>query len=442
MRKLVVLMVALTMLGVIIGCGGSNTNKAESSSADKATTDKVAAETPAPASTSKPPEPASLVFMVNSVDATFESTQEVLEDYQKQNPHIKIEFISGGKDYESLMKAKMAANDLPDLFATHGWSVDRYSEYLLPLNDQPWANQIEDTILPIISNEKGEIFVLPVNIDISGIIYNKDILKKLEIEVPQTWDELLAASEKIKNAGITPIAFFGKDDRTIAHALDKLATPFLISDPAHDFSAALQDGTFDWQNWTAVSAALLTLKDKEYLNKDALTADPINKPKMLAEEKVAFIFENNKIVTEAKALNPNLNLGMMPVPAVHSGDQPVLIGGEREAYGVWKGSKNQEAALQVLEFLARPENIKKIATASSSPAGLKGVEVDLGTLTEDIQKYTSLRTFPYFDRESLPSGMWSTLRTIGPAILSKQLTPEQTSTVMKTDYEKLRAQQQ
>ena len=40
-----------------------------------------------------------------------------------------------------MMKTKMAANDLPDLWTTHGWSVNRYSEYLRPLNDREWAKK-------------------------------------------------------------------------------------------------------------------------------------------------------------------------------------------------------------------------------------------------------------------------------------------------------------
>ena len=39
-----------------------------------------------------------------------------------------------------------------------------------------------------------------------GIYYNKDLFDELGIDVPQTWEELLAAAQKIKDAGYTPFA--------------------------------------------------------------------------------------------------------------------------------------------------------------------------------------------------------------------------------------------
>ena len=39
-----------------------------------------------------------------------------------------------------------------------------------------------------------------------GIYYNKDLFKRLGIEVPTTWEELSAAAQKIKDAGYTPFA--------------------------------------------------------------------------------------------------------------------------------------------------------------------------------------------------------------------------------------------
>ena len=58
----------------------------------------------------------------------------------KANPDIKVEFSAPGADYEKLMKIKMAANDMPDVFSTHGWAKVRYGDFLLDLRDQPWAS--------------------------------------------------------------------------------------------------------------------------------------------------------------------------------------------------------------------------------------------------------------------------------------------------------------
>ena len=109
-----------------------------------------------------------IVMMTNSSGGTYDAVTEVVDTFMELHPEVEVELSSQGSDYESLMKAKMAANDLPDVFATHGWSVNRYSEYLRPLNDQEWYQNLNDEIIPIISDKEGNIYTLPLNIDKAG----------------------------------------------------------------------------------------------------------------------------------------------------------------------------------------------------------------------------------------------------------------------------------
>ena len=51
------------------------------------------------------------------------------------------------------MKTRMASGDLPDIWVTHGWSVMRYSEYMEPLEDQDWYSQIDESLLPSITDD-------------------------------------------------------------------------------------------------------------------------------------------------------------------------------------------------------------------------------------------------------------------------------------------------
>ena len=94
-------------------------------------------------------------------DATFAALTAIAQEYVKQNPGVSIDVVALPQ-YEHAMKTKMAANDLPDVFSTHGWSVARYSEYLTPLNDQPWFSKINPTIKPVITDRAGKVFVLPL----------------------------------------------------------------------------------------------------------------------------------------------------------------------------------------------------------------------------------------------------------------------------------------
>ena len=48
-------------------------------------------------------------------------------------------------------------------------------------------------IKPVITDEEGTFFVLPTDMDIAGIAYNKDVLDKAKVNVDdiKTWDDFM-----------------------------------------------------------------------------------------------------------------------------------------------------------------------------------------------------------------------------------------------------------
>ena len=61
-----------------------------------------------------------------------------------------------------------------------------------------------------------------------GFYYNADIFADNGIEVPETWDELLAAAETLDAAGITPFANATGDEWTMAEMLCMNFAPSFI----------------------------------------------------------------------------------------------------------------------------------------------------------------------------------------------------------------------
>jgi raffinose/stachyose/melibiose transport system substrate-binding protein len=79
-----------------------------------------------------------------------------------------------------------------------------------------------------------------------------------------------------------------------------------------------------------------------------------------------------------------------------------------------------------------------VAEADGLPAGLDGVQVDLGSLTTYFQTYSNAPVYPYFDRVYLPNGMWDVMCKNGQDLLAKSINPSQFSTNMKQQYDRLR----
>lgn len=383
-------------------------------------------------------EGVTLSFMSNIAGVQSEAMEEVIAQFEADTG-ANVEYSSPGASYEELMKTKMAANQLPDLFTTHGWSIARYGEYLEPLNDQEWASRLSESAKQIVVDQKsGNFYCLPVDVDVAGIIYNETVLDAAGVNVDDltTWDAFTEALGKVKEAGYTPVHIGGKDNWTIGQFFDWVAPSYLITNEESNHRDALKDGSFDWSNWKDLAQMMADWKAEGYFNTDCLTADYNAQVKAMAEDKVAFEFLGNSAVNEMQSVNPDVNLGLMSVPASGDADEPTLIGGERIAIGVWKDSANKEAALELLSYFAQDENMTKVASADGAPASFDGVASDTGIITEDLEKYMAqCRIFPYFDREYLPNGMWDDMCITGASILAEDADAvENACTAMEESY--------
>lgn len=383
-------------------------------------------------------EGVTLSFMSNIAGVQSEAMEEVIAKFEADTGAV-VEYSSPGASYEELMKTKMAANQLPDLFTTHGWSIARYGQYLEPLNNQEWASRLSESAKQIVvDSESGNFYCLPVDVDVAGIIYNKTVLDAAGVNVDDltTWDAFTQALGTIKDAGYTPVHIGGKDNWTIGQFFDWVAPSYLITDENNNHREALKDGSFDWSNWNGIAQMMADWKAAGYFNVDCLTADYNAQIKAMAEDKVAFVFLGNSAVNEMQSVNPDVNLGFMSVPASSDTDEPTLIGGERIAIGVWKDSENKEAALELLSYFAQDDNMAKIASADGAPASFEGVTSDTGIITSDLEKYmASSRIFPYFDREYLPNGMWDDMCITGASILAEDAgAVEGACTAMEQSY--------
>jgi raffinose/stachyose/melibiose transport system substrate-binding protein len=428
-----ILVFSLTLMGCASKTNDASSSASATNASDSATTAPSKADP-----TAKPAENVTLSVVMNVPQQTGQETYTAIaRDFEKENPNIKVDIQFPG-DYENVLKVKMAANELPDVFDTHGWAIIRYGKYLADLKDESWAPQMTDTIKNVVTDKAGKVYVLPISEAKDGISYNVNILKKYNIEVPKTFDELMAASEKIKTESkgdVIPFYFAGADNWTVGEHFDLFAIPQLIS--AKDNSAsALMDGTFDWTKWTPLAIKFKEMYDKGYLNKDVITAKYSDLPKLFATDKVAFFDGGPSFADDAYKVNKDTKIGIMPVPSIVAGDEPNFSGGERDTMGVWKDTKHAAEARKLLAFYAKNENMTKIANIMKLPAGLKDVKAT-HEFAAYYDQFASVRVFPYFDRVYLPSGMWDVMCNSGIELIAGHTTAEKFSATMKENVARL-----
>lgn len=425
--KLIKSMISLALCSTIVILAGCQSKSA--STTDSNTQKKV-----------------TLSFAVNftAAEVTTANLKTIAANFEKENPGIHVD-VNSLPNYGDTMSTKMAANDLPDIFTTHGWSVAKYSEYLLPLQDQPWASKINPLIKPVITNKDGKVFVLPMDVDVAGIAFNKDVLDEAGVDpnAIKTWDDFKAACEKVKAKGKTPIQLGGtKDDWTVGNFFDWVCPSFFITNESKNYRSQLKDGSFDWKNYKPVYDLFTGFNNAGYFNKDAKEGTYATCGEALAKGTAAFAFFGNYVIGEATKLKADGKYGFMPLPAATADDKPTVISGERTAIGIWKDSKNKAEALKFLEYLSKPENINLVAKGNLNPTGLvgDGYKTDAGNLNTYFDNASKYRSFGYFDRDYLPNGMWDSLCKTGDGMLFNSMNFDQVSQRLKADYDKLRKQ--
>ena len=380
-----------------------------------------------------------LEFAIKETGSTLEAYEAIVDSFNSSRDDVQVEIVSYGKDYQSLMKTKMAANDLPDLFTTHGWAVALYGDYLEPLNDRSWTEHLIPEIKSTVTDYDGNIVALPMDIDITGLICNDDVLAASGIKSrPVTLDEFLEDCEKIKEAGYTPIHIAGKDSSDVAGLFSRISLSILTMSKTQNYAEELLDGTFDWTKYDEVGQFVLNLVDKGYTNVDYLTADKSGTYRGLAQNKVAFAFQSNLTIAEVKKLNPDANVSMMEIPGYTEGDDSFLISGERDAVGVWKDSAHLDAALEFIDYLAKPENVLLVAEAYSLPPSMDNAEVTDPGILAILDQIIGTTVTNHFDRQYLPDGMWNTLKVYSTSVLSGESTVSEGSELMAQDYARLK----
>ncbi|WEG13491.1 extracellular solute-binding protein [Pullulanibacillus sp. KACC 23026] len=367
---------------------------------------------------------------------------KVIADFEKANPNIKINANYPGDNYENLLRVKMAANKMPDLFDTHGWAQLRYGNYVEDLRNMSWVKNMDPAIKDILTDKNGKVYAYPINEAKDGVTYNATLLKKYGITPPTTLNDFVKALETIKQKShgtVTPLWIAGGDKYPIGQIFDQMATPYLITDSNHSYGQQLLDGTFNWNKYTPVAQMLKNLQNKGLINQDALTAKSTQANQLMAQGKIGFAFINGSIGPEATKLNPNTKVGLIPTPAVYSTDQPSFIGGERYTFAVWKDSPYKKQAEKFIEFISQPKYAKELAEATSLPAGLTNVKAK-NYYASYYKEFSNIKVQPYFDRVYLPSGMWDVMGNTGQQLLSGTMTASQVATKMGQEDARLKKQ--
>jgi raffinose/stachyose/melibiose transport system substrate-binding protein len=328
---------------------------------------------------------------------------ENLEDeFEAAYPGVTVEteISGGGADWRTLLKAKFAAGAGPDIFIIEGFSdYQLWKEYIEPLSDQPWVSHLLPNAKESATFD-GELKSMPLAMEGYGYIYNKDLFAKAGItKTPATLDELAAAAKKLKGIGVYPFASGFGTWWVISNHFTNI--PFAQQDDPMGFIEGLNNGTEQipgnavFNQWKNVFDLVLANSEP-----NQLTTDHNSQVAMLANGQAAMIQQGNWKEAVLYDTNPDLNIGLLPIPISNDADAGRVPVGIPFYFVVNSTSEaaEKEAAKDFLNFLVgTPEGQRYVTEEFKAIPAFDNIEAsNLGGVGRDIVEYSKQgKTIPW-----------------------------------------------
>lgn len=144
-------------------------------------------------------------------------TEDFIAKFHEEYPEVEIEINSyAGGSGSGYSLHSLERGDIPDIYvSTQNFAPDAQEKYLLDLSNYDFVNNYSNALLDA-QDVNGGIYLLTSGYQLTGMYYNKTILKENGWELPKSFEELLELSEKIEAAGY----------RTMGHAMSLDGYPF------------------------------------------------------------------------------------------------------------------------------------------------------------------------------------------------------------------------
>lgn len=129
--------------------------------------------------------------------------EAMAEAYTKEHEGVTIEVQAVGWDeYWTKLEASATSNSMPDIFWMHSNQIYKYADndILADCSDIVDAANYSEVSVANATGSDGKIYGVPKDKDIVGLLYNKELFDKAEVEYPDdtwTWDDLESASQQI-----------------------------------------------------------------------------------------------------------------------------------------------------------------------------------------------------------------------------------------------------
>ena len=372
-----VLCAALTAMS-LAGCGGktgeTNAPSAESSAGKTESTPEGTQEAQAPSGDVMTIE----FFQQKGEEGPQKGYQAIIDKFNAANPDIRIE-MNTVPDAGTVLTSRISSGDIPVIFSDYPTQQQFRQKvangYVQDLSGQDFLKNVNESSLEMTKQEDGGYYALPYSRNYMGVFYNMDIFEEQNLDIPETWDEFMELCGKLKDAGIQPLEESYKDTGMAGHYRGG-AMAALFPDGALWLAECAQDPEkkpSDNPDYRTFAEKAIQIMD--YCNEDVFGIPQTQAMENFANGKAAMMIYGSYGRGTFLVANPDLNLGVFPIPGLTK-DSGLVYAGVDACFCVSGKAtpEEQDAGLKWIEFLSRPENAQKWSDTEGAPSAIDGVQ--------------------------------------------------------------------
>ena len=317
--------------------------------------------------------------------------RKVIEAFTAANPDEIIE-MNTVPDAATVLTQRMSTGDIPVIFSDYPTQVQFKNKiangYVRALTDCDFISKVNEGYLQISQAPDGGYYALPISSNFMAIFYNIDIFEEAGIvDLPTTWDELVAVCDTLVEKGYTPFSFGDKDAGRVGHCFQAVGlatyaglTDYLVEVINGEAKIADNADTFK-----KIGERMLTLRT--YALPDSIGTSDTAMWENFANGKAAMCITGSYARGTILLSNPDLNMGAFSVPGDVYDESPILSGVDAAICISAEASEEDVAvALKFFDFISEPEQAQIWSDIDGAPSCLKGTTYSDPRMTPVIDK--------------------------------------------------------
>lgn len=320
-----------------------------------------------------------------------EYMQEMADRFMKDHPKVNIDIEQfSWSEFYTKWTTGISTGNVPDISSALPNHVTEMidADAILPLDDvidDIGRDRFYEAALK--EGEKdGKNYSVPLYSHAQLMWYRKDLLEKAGLDVPQTWDQLKDAAEKLTADGVYGLSVpMGSNDMMATRFLNfymKSAGDQIIGKDgkANLTSKAAIDGINYWVDLY-----------KKTSPEGSINFNVLDQATLYYQGKTAFDFNSGFQISGVESTTPELvdQIAAVPVPRINENDP--IYGAETSNLPmvVWKNSKHPEVAKEFLKTLYQTDDYIRF---------LRSVPVGMMPALKDIAENPDFLSDPYIEK--------------------------------------------